>query len=101
MKPDEKKPASDFDKIKKTIEKQTGGKVKLVRMGFNPKRMVIWLVVLFLVLPFFVSLMSGPLPAGKVGLSQLLTDIKDGKIEKIEVQDEKLLVNYKNQNRVF
>src|SRR3989344_5804385 len=101
MKQEGKKPVGELDKIKQAIEKQNGGKVKMVRMGFNPKRMVIWLVVLFLVLPFFVSLMSGPLPAGKVGLSQLLTDIKDGKIEKIEVQDEKLLVNYKDQDGVF
>ncbi|MBU2051676.1 ATP-dependent zinc metalloprotease FtsH [Patescibacteria group bacterium] len=72
----------------------------MVKLGFNPKRMVIWLLVLFLVLPFFISLMSGPLPVGKVGLSQLLTDIKDAKVDKIEVQDEKLLVNYKDKDGV-
>ncbi|MDZ4229227.1 MAG: AAA family ATPase, partial [Patescibacteria group bacterium] len=94
------KQSSEMDKIKRVIEKQTGGKVKMVKLGFNPKRMVIWLLVLFLVLPFFISLMSGPLPVGKVGLSQLLTDIKDAKVDKIEVQDEKLLVNYKDKDGV-
>lgn len=94
------KQSSEMDKIKRVIEKQTGGKVKMVKLGFNPKRMVIWLLVLFLVLPFFISLMSGPLPVGKVGLSQLLTDIKDAKVDKIEIQDEKLLVNYKDKDGV-
>ena len=92
--------AEDVDKIKKAIEKQTGTKVKMVRLGFNPKRAVIWLVVLFIVLPFIVSLFAGPLPTGNVGLSQLLTDIKAGKVDSIEVQTEQLLVKYKNQTGV-
>ena len=56
MKQEGKKPVGELDKIKQAIEKQTGGKVKMVRMGFNPKRMVIWLVVLFLVLWFFCEI---------------------------------------------
>ena len=101
MKQEGKKPVGELDKIKQAIEKQTGGKVKMVRMGFNPKRMVIWLIVLFLVLPFFVSLMSGPLPLGKVGISQLFADIKDNQVDKIEVEEEKLLIHYKNKDGVY
>ncbi|MBU1322913.1 AAA family ATPase, partial [Patescibacteria group bacterium] len=93
----EQKNPQGIDKLAKVIEKQTGGKVKLVKLGFNPKRMVMWLVVIFFIMPFFLSLFSGPLPAGKVGLSQLLTDIKEGKVEKISVEEEKLLVKYKDQ----
>ena len=101
MKQEGKKPAGELDKIKQAIEKQTGGKVKMVRMGFNPKRMVIWLAVLFLVLPFFVSLMSGPLPLGKVGISELLTDIKEDRVKSIEVEEEKILITYKDKEGVF
>lgn len=101
MKQTVKPPAGELDKLKKVLEKQTGGKVKLVKMGFNPRRLVIWLVVLFFLMPLFVSLMSGPLPAGRVGISQLLTEIKEGKIDSIEVEEERLLVRYPDKEGVF
>ncbi len=98
-----KKPASksELDKLKSAIEKQTGGKVKMVRLGFNPKRIIIWLVVLFLVLPFFLSLFTGPLPAGEVPLSQLLSDIKENKVDKVEVEAEKLSIAYKDKEGTY
>jgi len=90
----EPKNPQGIDKLAKAIEKQTGGKVKVKQINFNLKRMVMWLVVIFFVMPFFLSLFAGPLPAGSVGLSQLLMDIKEGKVEKISVEEEKLLVKY-------
>jgi len=86
---------AEMDKVKKAIEKQTGGKVKMVK--FNPKRMVIWLVVLFFVMPFFLSMFMEPMPVDKVGMSQLLNDIKAEKVERIEVEEERLLIKYKGQ----
>jgi cell division protease FtsH len=99
----EKKPAppAELEKIKQVLEKQTGGRVKLVKLGFNPKRLIIWLVVLFFILPFFVSLISGPLPAGQVGMSQLLSDIKDGQVDSVEVEEEKILIKYKDKDGVY
>jgi len=97
----EKRPAdkpvkkAEMDKVKQAIEKQTGGKVKMVK--FNPKRMVIWLIVLFFVMPFFLSMFTGPMPVDKVGMSQLLNDIKAEKVERIEVEEERLLIKYKDQ----
>ena len=101
MKQEGKKPSGELDKIKQAIVKQTGTKVKMMKLGFNPKRMVMWLVVLFLAMPFFVSLMSGPLPLGKVGISELLIDIKEDKVKSIEVEEEKILVTYKDKEGVF
>ena len=75
--------------------------MKLVKVGFNPKRVVMWIIVIFLVMPFILSLMSGPLPAGKVGMSQLLTDIKDEKVAKVEVEEEKILITYKDKEGVY
>lgn len=97
-KQEQKKPQpQNIDKLKKALEKQTGGKVKLMELKFNPKRMVMWLIVLFFILPFFVSLFAAPLPIGKVGLSQLLVDIKDDKVEKVSVEGEKILIKYKDK----
>src|SRR3989338_3883998 len=86
---------SDVDKFKQLLEKQTGGKVRMI--GFNPKRMVLWLLVILIMLPFFLSLFAGPTATETIPVSQLLTDIKAGKVEKIEVQEEKLLINYKDK----
>jgi len=92
---DKKVRRQEMEKMKKAIEKQTGGKVKMVK--FNPKRMVIWLVLLFFVMPFFLSMFMGPVPEDTVGMSQLLSDIKADKVERIEVEEERLLVKYKGQ----
>ena len=63
-------------------------------IGFNPKRMVLWLLVILIMLPFFLSLFSGPTSTETIPVSQLLTDIKAGKVKEIEVQEEKLLISY-------
>src|SRR3990167_2201058 len=86
---------SEVDKFKQLLEKQTGGKVKMI--GFNPKRMVLWALVVLIMLPFFLSLLAGPTATETIPVSQLLTDIKAGKVEKVEVQEEKLLINYKDK----
>src|SRR3972149_4561650 len=90
-----KQKQSEVDKFKQLLEKQTGGKVKMI--GFNPKRMVLWLLVILIMLPFFLSLFSGPTPTETIPVSQLLTDIKAGKVKEIEVQEEKLLVSYNDK----
>jgi len=85
----------EAERFKKALEKQTGGKVKMVK--FNPKRMIIWLIILFFIAPFFLTMLAGPLPVDKVGMSQLLNDIKEGKVERVEVEEERLLIEYKDQ----
>ncbi|HKZ35245.1 MAG TPA: ATP-dependent zinc metalloprotease FtsH [Patescibacteria group bacterium] len=90
-----KQKPSEVDKFKQLLEKQTGGKVKMI--GFNPKRMVLWALVVLIMLPFFLSLFAGPTATETIPVSQLLTDIKAGKVEKVEVQEEKLLINYKDK----
>ena len=96
----DKRKASEMAKLKKVIEKQTGGKVKIKEVNLNPKRILMWVIVIFFVAPFFLSLMTGPLPIDKVGMSQLLSDIKEEKIEKIEVEEERILVSYKDKEGI-
>ncbi|MFH0943302.1 MAG: ATP-dependent zinc metalloprotease FtsH [Candidatus Beckwithbacteria bacterium] len=101
VKKPKQQPQPELDKIKKVLEQQTGGPVNIKQIKFNPKRIIIWLIVVFFVLPFFLSLFSGPLPVDKVGLSQLLTDIKGAKVEKISVEEEKLMVKYKDKEGLY
>jgi cell division protease FtsH len=86
-------PQNEMEKFKKALEQQTGGKVRLMR--FNPKRILIWLLVIFIFLPFFLSLFAGPAPVKEIPISELINDIKAGKVTKVEVEEEKLLAEYK------
>lgn len=95
QKPDTNK-RQEMEKIKKALEKQTGGKVKMMEVKLNPKRMLMWLIVGLILASFFFS-MAGPVPTDKVGISQLLQDIKQEKVEKIEVEEERLVVKYKDK----
>jgi len=90
----------EIDKLKQALEKQTGKRVKMMELKFNPKRMVIWSIVMFFGLSFLFSMMA-PLPIDKVGMSQLLKDIKEEKVEKIEVEEERLLVKYKDSEELL
>ena len=75
--------------------------MKLVKVGLIRKRVVMWIIVIFLVMPFILSLMSEPLPAGKSGDEPALTDIKDEKVAKVEVEEEKILITYKDKEGVY
>lgn len=53
------------------------------------------LLILFF-LPFFLSLFEGEGLVQKVEISQALIDIKEEKIEKVEIENEKLILTYKD-----
>ncbi|RLC31689.1 cell division protein FtsH, partial [Candidatus Woesebacteria bacterium] len=53
------------------------------------------LLILFF-LPFFLSLFEGEGLPQKVEISQALIDIKEEKIEKVEIENEKLILTYKD-----
>lgn len=56
-----------------------------VMIPLNPKKLVIWLIIGFLIISFLFSL-RGPIPKGEKKLSEVLADVKENKIEKIEVE---------------
>lgn len=64
------------------------------KFRFDLKRILLWLLVVFIVLSFVFSFVSPPPIGEEVPLSQVLADIKEGKVTSIEVQGEKLLVAY-------
>ncbi|OGM25722.1 cell division protein FtsH [Candidatus Woesebacteria bacterium RIFCSPLOWO2_01_FULL_39_61] len=53
-----------------------------------------FLVIFFL--PFLVSLLQIQSTESKVDTSQALLDVKEGRVEEIMIQDEKLILNYKD-----
>lgn len=82
--------------LKKVNVKQSGKKKKRFELRF---KITIWkvLIISFLIiffLPVVLSLTQLSGMSEKVEISQLLTDIKDGKVGEVLVQDNKLLLTY-------
>lgn len=60
---------------------------------FNPRRMIIWVIMALLFLPFIYSLMAGN-PSDIIPLSQVVSDIRDDKVEIVEIMGDELHVRY-------
>lgn len=83
-------------------EKKPPKKIKKlqVKVQFNFKRLLVWLFVILMGLSFLFSLSSVPM-GEEIPLSQLIGDIKGGKVEKVEVEEERLLVTYRDESFAF
>lgn len=73
-------------------------KVKKIELQFkfNFRRLGMWLLVGLLFVPFLLSLVNPGSLLPSVDISNTLSDIKSGQIQKVEVQGDDLLLTYKN-----
>lgn len=79
------------------------GRVKKfeLKLKFNLKNIILWALVGFLFFSFLMSL-GGPLTVEEeIPLSRALTDVKQDKVKKILVEGDKLVLTYKEQDKVF
>jgi len=76
-------------------KKEVKKRVKL-QIDLNIKKLLLWLLISLLFLPGLISFFSGAASIETVNISQVLADIKEEKIEKIEVRGDELLLYYKN-----
>jgi len=67
-----------------------------VKVRINLRRLMWAGVAGFFVLAFLLSFLQTKIDEGQLELSGLLRDIRDGKVERVEVQEEKLIVKYKD-----
>ncbi len=69
-------------------------KVEL-QVNLNPRRSIIWLIILLLFVPFLISVFLG---AGnnKVPLSTLLSDVRSEKIRKVEIEGADIQIEYQD-----
>jgi len=74
-------------------------KKKQVKIKLNLKKIIIWGLIIFLILPFFLSFGS-LLPSGELPLSQVLKDIRENQIERVEIANEQLTVFYKEADKI-
>jgi cell division protease FtsH len=77
---------------------QNGSKKKKVEVKLKVnlwKALLVFAAVLFMA-PFFLAIMQTSLDSSKIEISQVIKDIKEEKVEKITVIDNKLLLEYKD-----
>lgn len=91
--------ARSASKLPKPPTNGNGKKPKgvMVKMNFNLQNLA-WLAVVVLMMFSLAGLwFSGSSAARDVVLSQALSDIKEGKVEKVEVYADKLMLTYKDK----
>jgi len=62
----------------------------------NLKNLLLWALILWVGFSFLVSLRMQAPGREKIPLSQVLNDIKQGKVEKVEIEDSRLYLTYKD-----
>ena len=80
-------PSTNNKKNKKGVE---------IKLKINLWKVVIAFLLFLFFAPFLISVLQIQIDSRQVELSTLLNDIKDNKIEEIVVQDQKLIVTYKD-----
>jgi len=84
---------------KKQTKKQTpqNNKKRFVfKMRLSLSRILIGILLFVLFLPFLITLFGAGSDTGKVDVSKALSDIKSGEVKEVVVQDNKLIVTYKD-----
>src|SRR3989304_6769991 len=64
-------------------------KVNLLKVGFA-------ILLVILLAPFFMVFFQNQIDNGRVDLSTALQDMKDGKVDKVLVENDKLTITYKD-----
>ncbi|HUW22334.1 MAG TPA: ATP-dependent zinc metalloprotease FtsH [Candidatus Bathyarchaeia archaeon] len=80
------------------IPRPNGKKVKKfeVKIQLNFKKILMWVFIILMGLSFLLSFASAPI-GEEVPLSALITDIKLDKVKKVIVEDDRLLITYKDE----
>jgi cell division protease FtsH len=71
-----------------------------LKMNLNLKNIVLGILILFLVFSAIGSLSGGNGVLPEKSLTTVINDIKEKQVEKIDVEEEKLTVTYKNGNKI-
>lgn len=80
--------------------KEKDGKIKLPQKGIKIKVNLVKVgiaILIFLTLaPFLLALMQNQIQGNEVSISSALDDLRNGKVDKVDVEGDKLTLNYKN-----
>jgi len=85
-------------KKRKNNSRKKAKKIFEMKINFNLKNVVLWLLILFFGVAFFLSFQKANELYPEKPLSSVLVDIKEEKVKKIEVMDSRLLITYKDES---
>lgn len=83
---------------KNPVEPTKKRKVEM-QFNFNLKRMLIWFLILMLFLPAVIRIWDDMTGMDEKTLTQLVDDVKNEKVEKIEVTGNRMLIDYKDNDQ--
>ncbi len=86
---------------KKTADNQKPMKMAEFRINFNLKNIVIGLLILFVIFSMFENMSGAGASITEQPFTSVISDIKENKIKKIEVEDSKLSVVYTDGKKVL
>ena len=89
------------EKKEKPQDKKPKGKEFLFKVKINVWTVLMTVMIIFFVLPVILAAIQFGDTENKVEISQLLTDIKDQKVDKVLIENERLIVNYKDGSTKF
>ncbi|OGD70301.1 cell division protein FtsH [Candidatus Collierbacteria bacterium RIFOXYA1_FULL_46_24] len=61
---------------------------------FDLKKLIVWSLILFLFAPALFSYLNGGVKDSSITITQAMADIREGKIEKVEVLGDSVVLNY-------
>jgi cell division protease FtsH len=70
------------------------------RVKIDPKKILIWILVLFFGFYFLTTLLPVSPVDEEIPLSQALNDIKNGQVEEIVVEEERIILNYPDKTLI-
>lgn len=70
------------------------------KFRLNLRTLLVWLLLFLLGLSFLSSFMTVPAAEEEISFSQALSDIKQEKVEKIEIEEDKLTLTYEGEQRL-
>ncbi|KKR80521.1 MAG: ATP-dependent zinc metalloprotease FtsH [Candidatus Daviesbacteria bacterium GW2011_GWA1_41_61] len=89
----------------KQYQTMVNGKIKLnpkngSKKMFNVfKGLIVYILVGLAALIFFVNLSGGGKPSNEVPISQVVTDVKEGKVDKLVLENDRINVDYKDSDQ--
>ncbi len=71
-----------------------GKNIKMWSFRFDMKKLVVWLLIIFLFLPAIFSYLNGGVSEASLTVTEAMGEIKEQKVEKVEVVGDSLILNY-------
>jgi cell division protease FtsH len=87
-------------KINSSLENKLPMKKLELKFNFNLRRMLIWFLIFLLFVPGLLGFIGGSSLMETIPISQVLTEIKDSKVEKVEIKGEELVLYYPEKEGV-